>query len=151
MGTSFSNKYQDVTRNKDIANVADNTGEEKSNNKGIIPSGGSTIEKNAELVKEKFGLDDQGMFCKTTKRTQVYASKNPIEDSIEFYEKIGTGGLRKELDNGKGSLTILDDNTYITHRIITKTPDSPAVSINVQSDSPIKTQKIHFIFEGGDT
>ena len=116
---------------------------------GEIPYGvaRTTIEENAKLVKEKYGLDENGMFCQSTKRAQVYKSKTPVEDSIEFYEKLGTGGKKEELPNGHGTRTTLSDKTVITHRIITSTPDSPAVDINIQSPSFIKSQKIHFVLE----
>lgn len=32
------------------------------------------------------GKYENGMFCQSTKRAQIYKSKNPIEDSIDFYE-----------------------------------------------------------------
>lgn len=153
MGTSISKKYQTVKKNTD--NVSD--GSDGNNNRQLktvkntfSENEKSTIDKNAELVREKYGLNDDGMFCQSTKRAQIYKSRNPIEDSVDFYEKISTGGVKTVLDNGKGTLTRLDDGTYITHRIVTKTPDSPAVDIKVNSTSFIKTQKIHFIFEGGD-
>ena len=107
----------------------------------------TTIDENARLVQEKYGLDENGMFCQTTKRAQVYKSKTPVEDSIDFYEKLGTGGKKEELPNGHGTRTILSDKTVITHRIITSTPDSPAVDININSTAFIKSQKIHFVFE----
>ena len=75
------------------------------------------------------------MFCESTKRAQVYRSKNPIEDSIDFYEKLGIGGRKDELPNGHGTRTFLDDGSVITHRIVTSTPDSPAVDIKIVSPS----------------
>ena len=144
MGSGYAGKYQNTYGSN--AGIRDNTievQEPKFNYGGKKTS----IDENAKYVKDKYGLDENGMFCQSTKRAQIYKSKNPIEDSIDFYEKLGTGGRKDKLPNGHGTRTFLDDGSVITHRIITSTPDSPAVDIKIVSPSFVKPQKIHFIYE----
>ena len=144
MGSGYAGKYENTYGNN--TSIRDNNievREEKTNYGGK----GTSIDENAKLVKDKYGLDENGKFCESTKRAQVYRSKNPIEDSIDFYEKLGTGGRKGVLSNGHGTRTFLDDGSVITHRIITSTPDSPAVDIKIVSPSFVKPQKIHFIYE----
>ena len=144
MGSGYAGKYQNTYGSN--AGIRDNTievQEPKFNYGGKKTS----IDENAKYVKDKYGLDENGMFCQSTKRAQIYKSKNPREDSIDFYEKLGTGGRKDTLPNGHGTRTFLDDGSVITHRIITSTPDSPAVDIKIVSPSFVKPQKIHFIYE----
>lgn len=144
MGSGYAGKYENTYGSN--AGIRDNhieVQEPKFNYGGKKTS----IDENANYVKDKYGLDENGMFCQSTKRAQIYKSKNPIEDSIDFYEKLGTGGRKDTLPNGHGTRTFLDDGSVITHRIITSTPDSPAVDIKIVSPSFVKPQKIHFIYE----
>ena len=144
MGSGYAGKYENTYGSS--ASIRDNTievQEPKFNYGGKKTS----IDENAKYVKDKYGLDENGMFCQSTKRAQIYKSKNPIEDSIDFYEKLGTGGRKDTLPNGHGTRTFLDDGSVITHRIITSIPDSPAVDIKIVSPSFVKPQKIHFIYE----
>lgn len=145
MGSGYAGKY----KNTYGSNVE---GQDNSNNDSKAPEfkysrKKTSIDENAELVKDKYGLNENGMFCESTKRAQIYRSKNPIEDSIDFYEKLGTGGRKDELPNGRGTRTFLDDGSVITHRIVTSTPNSLAVDIKIVSPSFVKPQKIHFIYE----
>jgi len=144
MGSGYAGKYENTYGSN--AGIRDNTIEvrEEKTNYGVK---GTSIDENAKYVKDKYGLDENGMFCQSTKKAQIYRSKNPIEDSIDFYEKLGTGGRKDNLPNGHGTRIFLDDGSVITHRIITSTPDSPAVDIKIVSSSFVKPQKIHFIYE----
>jgi len=144
MGSGYAGKYENTYGSN--AGIRDNTIEvrEEKTNYGVK---GTSIDENAKYVKDKYGLDENGMFCQSTKKAQIYRSKNPIEDSIDFYEKLGTGGRKDNLPNGHGTRIFLDDGSVITHRIITSTPDSPAVDIKIVSPSFVKPQKIHFIYE----
>lgn len=45
-------------------------------------------------------------------------------------------------------MTVLPDGTRIVYRIITKTPNSPAIEISISASPNIKNQKIHFIGKG---
>ena len=144
MGSGYAGKYENTYGSS--ASIRDNTievQEPKFNYGGKKTS----IDENAKYVKDKYGLDENGMFFQSTKKAQIYRSKNPIEDSIDFYEKLGTGGRKDNLPNGHGTRIFLDDGSVITHRIITSTPDSPAVDIKIVSPSFVKPQKIHFIYE----
>ena len=144
MGSGYAGKYENTYGSN--VSIQDNNievQEPKFNYGGKKTS----IDENAKYVKDKYGLDENGKFCESTKRAQIYRSKNPIEDSIDFYEKLGTGGRKGVLSNGHGTRTFLDDGSVITHRIVTSTPDSPAVDIKIVSPSFVKPQKIHFIYE----
>ena len=116
-----------------------------------VPHLNGTISRNDFIdyvVKDKYGLDEHGYFGEATRtRARIYRSENPIDDSIDFYKNISSGGVEEELTNGRGVKSTLDDGTVITHRIVTSTPDSPAVDINIESPAFIKPQKIHFVYE----
>ena len=87
--------------------------------------------------------DTKTDFC--TFSRNVIVSDNPIETSEDFYKTISCGGKESQLSNGKGVQTVFEDGTRIVYRVITSTPDSPAVDITVNIESPVKKQKIHFI------
>lgn len=145
MGSGYAGKYQNTYGSKN--DLKDDSKADSNKQKIESSSKKTSIDENAKYVKEKYGLDENGKFCESTKRAQVYRSKNPIEDSVDFYEKLGTGGRKDFLPNGHGTRTFLDDGSVITHRIVTSTPNSPAVDINITSPSFVKSQKIHFIYE----
>lgn len=145
MGSGYAGKYENTYGSS--SNIQDKTDVGSNEYQFNYSRKKTSIDENAKLVKAKYGLDENGMFCESTKRAQVYRSKRPIEDSIDFYEKLGTGGRKDDLPNGHGTRTFLDDGSVITHRIVTSTPDSPAVDIKIVSPSFVKPQKIHFIYE----
>ena len=145
MGSGYAGKYENTYGSN--VKIQDNSNSDSSVPEVKYSRKKTSIDENAKFVKDKYGLDENGMFCESTKRAQVYRSKKPIEDSIDFYEKLGTGGRKDTLPNGHGMRTFLDDGSVITHRIVTSTPDSPAVDIKIISPSFVKPQKIHFIYE----
>jgi len=108
----------------------------------------SSIAENSNAMKQKYPLTKSGYFGEKGKNCRIIASSSPKETSIDFYKKLGTGGITKPLSNGKGTITTLGDGTRIVHRIITSTKDSPAVEISISGSPEIKNQKIHFILEG---
>ncbi len=145
MGSGYAGRYEGTYGNKVYTEEEVPKEKKKDGGNGIQVRKRTTIGENAMLVKEKYGLDENGMFCESTKRAQIFRSKTPVEDAVEFYKKLGRGGIESDLPNGHGTRTRLSDGTFITYREITSTPGSPAVSINITSPSFIKTQKIHFI------
>ena len=145
MGSGLSSQYSNTVGSTEIEGVPKKPRHKNNKHSGFQ---GSNITDNAELVREKFGVSEDGYFAQKTKRAQIFKSADPVNDSIEFYEKLGTGGRKKNLANGHGTMITLDDETVITHRLVTKTPNSPAVDINIESaNTYIKTQKIHFLLE----
>ncbi len=137
MGSGYGGNYSNTVGTEDISeSIAPKNTKKKS-----------SIEENALLVKDKYGLTSNGYFAQPGKNARVYKTNDPIGDSIDFFEKLATGGKKGPLANGKGSRVRLDDGTWITHRIITSTKGSPAVDINVIGEKSIKTQKIHFFVE----
>ena len=68
-----------------------------------------------------------------------------LEENADFYKKISKGGIERILPNGKGVQTTFADNSSVVYRVITKTPNSPAVEITFKTPGKIKPQKIHFI------
>lgn len=149
MGSGISEKYQNTYGNRLYGNSSEryeNAVREETKYNVKLPKTHSSVESNAELVKKKYGLTEDGFFGKKTKtRARIFESPNPIEDSIEFYDKLGTGGVKEPLPNGRGTKTTLGDGTVITHRVITSTKDSPAVDIKIVPPSKIKKQKLHFV------
>lgn len=104
-----------------------------------------TFSRNVEKVSKKYPLNPSGYFGEKGKNHRVIVSDNPIETSEDFYKTISCGGKESQLSNGKGVQTVFEDGTRIVYRVITSTPDSPAVDITVNIESPVKKQKIHFI------
>ena len=108
----------------------------------------SSIEKNAEAMKDEYPYSSAGYFGKegSSSKVRIIKSDNPLGSALDFFRKIAKGGKVEKMDNKKVRKRILDDGTVIVFRIITKTPNSPAVNIKiVNPKSKFKTQKIHFI------
>lgn len=114
---------------------------EKSKQEAAEPS----IDSNVEKMKKDYPYTKYGYFGKKGRNSRVIETTALIETSRDFYEKIGKGGNVEKLPNVKGTKTVFPDGTVVTYRQITKTPDSPAVDINISYSKYIKTQKIHFI------
>lgn len=105
----------------------------------------TSVSDNAKSVAKKYNLGKNGYFGTKGKNTQVFKSKDPIKASADFYKKISKGGVERVLPNGKGVQTTFPDKSSVVYRIITKTPNSPAVEITFKTIGKIKPQKIHFI------
>lgn len=105
----------------------------------------TSVTDNAKSVAKKYNLGKNGYFGTKGKNTRVFKSANPIKTSADFYNKISKGGQRTVLSNGKGVQAVFEDGSRVVYRVITKTPNSPAVSITVTNPGRIKPQKIHFI------
>ncbi len=105
----------------------------------------TSVADNAKSVAKKYNLRQSGYFGTKGKNTQVFKSADPIKSSADFYNKISKGGQKSALSNGKGVQAVFADGSRVVYRIITKTPNSPAVSITVTNPGIIKPQKIHFI------
>lgn len=114
-----------------------------------------TVEENAFRMRKKYPLTEKGLFGEKGKgKTQGKGNKkeykrviqcdNQYKTAKDFYLKIGKGGKEKFLSNGHGKSKVLKDKTIIIYRKKTSTPNSPAVSLNIQKESVIKNQKIHF-------
>ena len=149
MGSGYAGKYENTYGNKsyDYEKKLNDTTETVKAISGVK----TTIDKNAELVRDKYELNDEGYFGETTKtKAQIFRTKTPIDDSYDFYNKLGQGGKIENLNNGHGTKTTLSDGTIITHRVVTSTEGSPAVDIHIYSPSFVKTQKIHFIYDVGE-
>lgn len=70
-----------------------------------------------------------------------------ISESKKFYDTIAYGGIETKLPKWNGVRTELRDGTIIVYRVITSTPNSPAVEINVRKSNDncgLKYHKIHF-------
>ena len=104
-----------------------------------------TISGNAEEMKKDYPYTKNGKFGEKGKNAQIIKTDTPAKTSIDFYNRLRKGGKIEPLPNGKGTMTTLPDGTIITHRLVTKTPNSPAVDINVKHSQVIKSQKVHFV------
>lgn len=107
----------------------------------------SSVADNAKSVAKKYNLSKSGLFGEAGKNCRVFKSSNPVKSSADFYKKISKGGVEDILSNGKGVRTTFSDKSRTIYRIITKTPNSPAVEITITAPGKIKSQKIHFIKE----
>ena len=105
----------------------------------------TSVADNAKSVAKKYNLGKNGYFGTKGKNTRVFKSNDPIKSSADFYKKISKGGSERILPNGKGVQTTFFDKSSVVYRVITKTPNRPAVEITVKTPGKIKPQKIHFI------
>ena len=105
----------------------------------------TSVADNTKSVAKKYKLGKNGYFGTKGKNTRVFKSNDPIKSSADFYKKISKGGSERVLPNGKGVQTTFSDKSSVVYRVITKTPNSPAVEITVKTPGKIKPQKIHFI------
>ena len=106
----------------------------------------TSVADNAHSVAKEYNLVD-GFFGEKGKNVRIFKSGDPIKTSADFYKKISKGGVGRILPNGKGVQTTFPDNSTVVYRVVTKTPDSPAIEITVEIPGMIKPQKIHFIKE----
>ncbi len=107
----------------------------------------TSVSDNARSVAKKYNLSKTGYFGTKGKNTRVFKSSDPIKSSADFYDRISKGGTQRFLPNGKGVQTKFSDDSSVIYRVVTKTPNSPAVEITVKVPGKIKPQKIHFIKE----
>ena len=107
----------------------------------------TSVADNAESVAKEYHLGLDGFFGEKGKNVRIFKSDDPVKTSSDFYKKIGNGGSERILPNGKGVQTTFPDNSSVVYRVVTKTPNSPAIEITVEIPGMIKPQKIHFIKE----
>ena len=130
----------------DSAKIADHTVNAiKATKKAKKAKKITSVCDNAESVAKKYNLDKFGNFGKKGDNCRVFKCDDPVKESAEFYKKISKGGAERPLPNGKGVQTYFDDHSNVVYRVVTKTPDSPAVNINIETPGKIRKQKIHFI------
>ena len=130
----------------DSAKIADHTVNAiKATNKAKKAKKITSVCDNAESVAKKYNLNKSGFFGEESRHCRIYKCDDPVKESAEFYKKISKGGFEEPLKNGKGVQTYFDDHSNVVYRVVTKTPDSPAVNINITTPGKLRTQKIHFI------
>lgn len=145
MGSGISEQYT-------LSNLIENREtrlNELSNNEYIGKSNASKdyslYENSKELIK-KYGLDEFGRFGEEGKNCRIIKSKTPLQEADGFFEAISRGARIEPLgDNPYGKVATLLDNSEVSFRTITKTPNSPAVEIIISNSEKIAAQKIHFI------
>ncbi len=130
----------------DSAKIADNAVNAiKATKKAKKAKKITSVCDNAESVAKKYNLNEFGKFGKKGKNCRIFKCDDPVKESAEFYKKLSKGGFEEPLKNGKGVKTTFDDNSVVTYREITKTPNSPAIDIKIETPGKIRKQKIHFI------
>ena len=130
----------------DSAKIADHTVNAiKATNKAKKAKKITSVCDNAESVAKKYNLNKSGFFGEESRHCRIYKCDDPVKESAEFYKKISKGGVEGPLPNGKGVQTKFADKSNVVYRVVTKTPDSPAVNINIETPGKIRKQKIHFI------
>jgi hypothetical protein len=105
--------------------------------------GGVSIHDNVKLLAKKYKLDSSSRFgTKGRGRAQVIFTDNPGKVASEFFEKLGFGGAKSDLQNGKGTMSKFKDGSHVVFR--PKSSDgSPAVNITITTKST-DMYKIHF-------
>ena len=109
-----------------------------------------TLNDNLPKLTKKYPLKD-GYFGTSASKKDNYvrhiASKDPLGTAKEFY-RLATKNHETEISipGGKGKYATMRDETVITIRPVSSSPDrSPAVDIKISSPGQVKGQKIHFI------
>ncbi len=75
-------------------------------------------------------------------------SADPVKTAQEFYDKAAHGGIERQMENGKGLYTKMQDGSILSFRKVSSSDGSPAVEINIKksiNSGGIKYQKIHFV------
>ena len=108
----------------------------------------SNLFDNIQAMRNNYQVDARGWFGVREKNCQILRSSEPIKHSKEFFDQISKGGFTTKVLPKGGSVKVLDDGTYITHRIIS-TSGPPAVELHHIPDQIskilFKNQKIHFL------
>ena len=106
----------------------------------------SSLEQNAKSLSQEYKLDERGFFGEKKGHCQVIFTDTPEITGMDFYQKLGRGGKTVPMPrNSNGTITLLDDGSRITFRIVTSTSGSPAVEVHVAMTKSVAIQKIHFI------
>ena len=130
----------------DSAKIADHTVNAiKATKKAKKAKKITSVCDNAESVAKKYNLNEFCNFGKKGDNCRVFKCDDPVKESAEFYKKLSKGGFEEPLPRGNGVKTTFDDNSVVTYREITKTPNSPAIDIKIETPGKIRKQKIHFI------
>lgn len=113
-----------------------------------------SIGENVPALRSRFDLNENTGYFGSPGRSSDKSIRNIGADdavtvAMEFYDTAAYGGVEKNLPNGKGVYTEMRDGSVLTFRVASSSDGSPAVSINISSNSTdnggIKTQKIHFV------
>lgn len=143
---SQSPSYGSEVLNSQISNnseIVNNNLENKNESENNTSNPESILLENAKEMSSKYPYNNYGLFGEKGDNCRVIKTPDPVATSKDFFKKISKGGTTEPFE--KGNITNFNKKIFITHRIITSTKDSPAVSINAPKSSFIKKQKIHFI------
>lgn len=151
MGSGIGEQYllSNLIENREVKNSDGERQNEKTNKVENTPfDKNSSIDKNSEVLIEKYGINEFGKFGEQGKTCRVIKSTDPIQEADFFFDHISRGGKFEEMKgNPNGKMVTLGDSSFITYRVITSTKGSPAVEIVVSGSKIITAQKIHFIME----
>lgn len=108
-----------------------------------------SLNDNIDAVKSSYPLKN-GFFGiqGTSKRVREIHSANHEATAKDFFNKIAKGGILDLQTIKGGVVSRLKDNTIISYRKFTSSPNSPAVEIRFRTidlKCGIKDQKIHFV------
>ena len=108
----------------------------------------SSIAENARRMSAQFPISRNGYFgIRDHKQIRVISCIDPIETSHVFFQRLTHGATHEIATNNRGmeyQRATFADGSIVTYRVVTSTPDSPAVQISVTRAGPIRNQKIHF-------
>lgn len=107
----------------------------------------ANIRDNIAKLAQTYPLTASGYFgvIGSSSRVRVITSNDQYKEVQEFWNMLSKGGKMSYLPNKMGLKVEFQGKDYATYRVITKTPNSPAIEITVVGKSKVKTQKIHFI------
>lgn len=108
----------------------------------------SSIDENARRMSTRFPISRNGYFgIRDHKQIRVISCIDPIETSRAFFQRLTYGATHEIAMNNRGmkyQRATFSDGSIVTYRVVTSTPDSPAIQISIARAGLIRNQKIHF-------
>lgn len=115
---------------------------------GAIPHLERSFEDNLVGIRSAFPSFPKGMKWENRKRKRLATieSEDPLATATLFANLASAGFVREESSNN-GFRRWLKDGSYIGLRYISSSDGSPAVDLNIVTES--FSRKIHFVLKGG--
>ena len=112
---------------------------------------GSSIDGNYLKVQDKYPLRAGGNLGEGTGKSGFnnWHSDNPMEDAMEMFSNLSSGGETSFSDNNHGIISKFADKSNVMFRPHSSTTGGPAVDIKITNSGLLRKQRIHFLFSVG--
>lgn len=116
---------------------------------GSIGSSRGILSENIKALSSEHPLNSGGRFGRRGQgRTQVVKVPDPQATARHFFLKLGKGGVKSTLSNGKGEVIRFDDGSRVVFRPQSK---SGGPAIDITNTATGNNYKIHFESTKGGT